>query len=108
ERRAAVSDELVEVEHASMLGFPHSSRLVTRRLGEVAHDHGSDLAAHVAAIAVGGAEVDAAPYARVLDLLRHLGELAIGPRDTQRHRERHVDVDVVASEEAAQDGLCGP
>src|SRR5262245_50621477 len=49
--------------------------------------------------------MDAAPYARVFDLLGHLRELAIGPGDAERRRKRNADVDVIASEEGAQHGL---
>ncbi len=75
-----------------------------RRGEPLQHVH-PDAAPEFASVHVGGAEVDAAPDARVVHLLGHLREAPVRARDPKDGRVRDGDGDPIVPEEALQDGL---
>src|SRR4051794_6318731 len=91
-------DETSPVDHGCL-------PLVRRWFREVTHRDLTNLASDFAAVGVGAAEVDAAPYARIVDFRGYFRKSRVAADDAEWTGKGHAYIHFVAAEEAAQDGL---
>ena len=106
-RRAAIGDELIQLEHDSRAIYMHlhECSMTAGGSAEITQDCLADPPAEFMAVDIGAAEVNSAPDARIVDLVGDSREAIESARHAKHRRIRDAHAHAICLELATQHSL---